>query len=328
MRYQKLDLNLLSALKVLLERRNVTRAGEILHVSQSAMSGILSRLRDYFEDPLIVQVGRRMELTPLAESLIAPINDILMRIDTALNSRPDFDPASMHGNFVIVTSDYVSAMFLCDVLRRIHHEAPGVSWRFKQPSSQSSNLLDAGDVDFVICPDHYASERQSKVALFDDSYVIAIAEENTNIGDSISLEQYLAAGHVSFQTGNDGMPLFESWFAEQHGRNSRRIEVNANSFHLLPQLIVGTRRIATLHTRMAASYLVNLPIRLVRPEFEMPKLVEVLQWHRHRDIDAGSQWLRERIIALAAEMPSLGYLQDRLAAQVARCEPSPQLRIQ
>jgi len=68
----KLDLNLLTALKALLTEKNVTRAGEAVHVTQSAMSGILARLRDYFGDPLIVQVGRKMELTSLAESLVEP----------------------------------------------------------------------------------------------------------------------------------------------------------------------------------------------------------------------------------------------------------------
>lgn len=76
MRYQRLDLNLLTALRALLTEKNVTRAGESLFVSQSAMSGILARLREYFDDPLIVPVGRRMELTPLGESLVSKVNDL------------------------------------------------------------------------------------------------------------------------------------------------------------------------------------------------------------------------------------------------------------
>ena len=84
MRYHKLDLNLLTALKALLAEKNVTRAGEVVHVTQSAMSGILARLRDYFGDPLIVQVGRKMELTSLAESLVEPVNDVLLRIDATI----------------------------------------------------------------------------------------------------------------------------------------------------------------------------------------------------------------------------------------------------
>ena len=87
MRYHKLDLNLLTALKALLTEKNVTRAGESVHITQPAMSGILARLREYFGDPLIVPVGRKMELTPLAESLVEPLTDALLRIDATTTMR-------------------------------------------------------------------------------------------------------------------------------------------------------------------------------------------------------------------------------------------------
>jgi LysR family nod box-dependent transcriptional activator len=305
MRYQKLDLNLLSALKVLLERKNVTRAGEALHVTQSAMSGILARLRDYFDDPLIVQVGRKMELTPLAESLIEPVNDVLLRIDATIATRPEFDPTAMSRHFTFVASDYVSSVLLCDVLRRVRYEAPGITWRFRPPTDLAPSELESGEVDFIITPAQFASATQSRDTLFEDSYVIAVAEENTAIGDTITLEQYLRCGHVTFQNGNQGLPMFESWFCQRHGENARRVVVTTNSFHLLPQLIIGTDQVATLHARMAGSFLQTMPIRLVRPLFEMPRLIEVLQWHRYRDPDPCNQWVRERIIAMAQELPSL-----------------------
>src|ERR1700756_4451182 len=106
MRYQKLDLNLLTALRALLAEKSVPRAGEVVHVTQSAMSGVLSRLREYFGDPLIVQVGRKMELTPLAESLVEPVTDVLLRIDATIATRPAFNPSTTGRRFSIVASDY------------------------------------------------------------------------------------------------------------------------------------------------------------------------------------------------------------------------------
>ncbi|BFG80587.1 LysR substrate-binding domain-containing protein [Paraburkholderia terrae] len=305
MRYQRLDLNLLSALKVLLEKKNVTRAGEALNVTQSAMSGILARLREYFDDPLIVQVGRKMELTLLAESLIEPVNDVLLRIDATIATRPEFDPAAMKRHFTIEASDYVSSVFLCDVLRRIQCQAPGITWAFQPPSALASSELDSGELDFIVHPAHFASSTQSCETLFEDSYVIAVAQENADIGDSITLEQYLSSGHVAFQNGAQGLPMFETWFARQHGETARRIEVTVNSFYLLPQLVVGTGRVATLHARTAASFLKTMPIRPVRPLFDMPRLVEVLQWHRYRDLDPCNGWVREQIIEMAQSLPSL-----------------------
>ena len=81
-RFNKLDLNLLVALDVLLKERSVTRAAEALNLSASAMSNALARLREYFEDELLVQIGRKMELTPRAQTLQETVRDLLLRIDS------------------------------------------------------------------------------------------------------------------------------------------------------------------------------------------------------------------------------------------------------
>lgn len=300
MRYQRLDLNLLTALRALLAERNVTRAGELLHVSQSAMSGMLARLREYFDDPLIVPVGRRMELTPLAETLVEKVNDLMVRLDATLATRPDFDPATSRRQFSIVASDYVTQVLLVDVLREVHHEAPGVVVEFRQPSNAAAIDLENGEVDFVINPARFITPNQASTVLFEDSYHAVVAADHPVIGDSITLADYLAARHVTME--NNGRPQFETWFIGEHGMPPH-VEVTVNSFGLLPSLLLGTGRVATLHTRMALQVRQQFPVRLVRLDFEAPRLVETLQWHRYRDLDPGSQWLRDKIIAHAQALP-------------------------
>src|SRR5580658_4117480 len=119
MRYNKLDLNLLVALRAILRERNVTKAGQSVHITQSAMSGILGRLRDFFDDPLIVPVGRKMELTPLAQSLLDPVSDLLLRIDATITARPEFVPATTRRHFSLVASDYVISVLLIDLIQRV-----------------------------------------------------------------------------------------------------------------------------------------------------------------------------------------------------------------
>jgi DNA-binding transcriptional LysR family regulator len=304
MRYNKLDLNLLTALKALLTERNVTRAGESVHVTQSAMSGILARLREYFGDPLIVQVGRRMELTPLAESLVEPINDVLLRIDATIATRPAFDPKSTLRNFSVVASDYVLEVLVIEVLRRVHREAPGLSIEFRAPSESAAADLESGEVDFIINPETLISATQSGAVLFEDSYVIVVDADNKEVGDTISIEQYLSLRHVAFKSGKHGLPQFELWVANRYG-DARSVEIVSHSFHMLPHLVMGTARIATMHLRLALKFKNSLPIRLVKPEFSIPRLVEMLQWHKYRDLDPASMWLRERIIEVAHTLPPL-----------------------
>jgi LysR family transcriptional regulator, nod-box dependent transcriptional activator len=303
MRYQKFDLNLLTALRALLTEKSVTRAGEAVHVTQSAMSGILSRLREYFGDPLIVQIGRKMELTPLGESLVEPINDVLLRIDATMATRPAFDPATTRRQFSIVASDYSINVLLLEVLRRLHREAPGMSIEFHRPSETATAELESGEVDFIINPETQISPEQSGVILFEDSYLCVVDAQNADVDDSLTIDKYLTLRHVAFQSGKLGLPQLEIWLANRYG-NARSVEVITQSFTLLAHFVVGTSRVATMHTRLARQLAEILPVRLIRPAFEIPRLVEVLQWHKYRDLDPANMWLRERIIEAARELPS------------------------
>jgi LysR family nod box-dependent transcriptional activator len=301
MRRHKLDLNLLLSLRELLAEKNVTKAGETMSLTQSSMSGILARLRDYFGDPLIVGVGRRMELTPLGASLVDPLNDLLMRIDTTLSTRPQFDPATSKRRFKIIASDYVAMVLMQDVLREVNRESNGVTVELLHPSDDASERLEEGDVDFMITPQQLISGKHMGHSMFEDSYSVVVDRDNPDVGDSISLEQYFSMRHVMFP--NLGVATFENWFAE-HG-DQRKVEVMAHTFNLLPFFVLGTSRIATMHTRLANHYAPTMPIRLVRPEFPIPRVTEVLQWHNYRDIDLGSVWLRNKIIAAAKAMPPI-----------------------
>ena len=302
MRYQRLDLNLLTALRALLTEKNVTRAGESLFVSQSAMSGILARLREYFDDPLIVPVGRRMELTPLGESLVSKVNDLLLMIDATLGTKPEFDPATTRRHFNIVASDFAIGVLLLDVLRDLATRAPGVTIEFRQPSRVCYQELENGEVDFVVAPEWHEMPGFSTCALFDDSYCAVVDCDHPEVGASLALEQYLQMGHVSCVTF--GPPMFETWFAKTHGAQ-RRIELSVPNFTMLPRLVLGTRRVATLHTRQAVQACALLPVRMVRLDFEFPPFTEMLTWHKYRDHDPGIQWMREFIVGQAQALPAL-----------------------
>src|ERR1700757_4799238 len=108
MQIRRFDLNLLPSLDALLAHQNVTRAAEQLFVMQQAMSGALSRLRAHFEDELLIRVGRHLELTPLAKSLVRPVREALLASQAALDTRPSFDPATARRPCRIAMSDYAS----------------------------------------------------------------------------------------------------------------------------------------------------------------------------------------------------------------------------
>jgi LysR family transcriptional regulator, nod-box dependent transcriptional activator len=301
MRYRRLDLNLLIALDALLSDRSVTKAAAKLNITQPAMSGALARLREYFEDALIIQVGRQMELTPLAQSLVGPIHDVIMRIDSAIATEPTFDPAHSKRHFALTASDYVIRVFLQDVLAHLHRVAPGISFDFRQSTGRVQEELESGEVDFVIGPEIDVLAEHPKELLFEDTYSIIAWNDNSLVGDTLSLDEYMSLKHVVFHSEHRGIAWLERWFAS-HG-DVRQIDVATPSFYLLPHLVVKTDRIATIQTRLTQTYINTLPIRLITPTFELPKLIEILQWNVHRDPDPAIRWLRTVLKEHAGRLP-------------------------
>jgi LysR family transcriptional regulator, nod-box dependent transcriptional activator len=291
MRLGHFDMNLLVALDALLDTRSVTKASERLHIGASATSSALGRLRDYFGDELLMQVGRRMELTPLGRSLAQPVREILLRVQSAVVTRLEFDPAQAKRNFVIRASDYLTTVLLIDVVQRLQREAPGITLHIANMADDVPERLERGEVDFVIYPSVSTNPQHPSQTLFAETYSCVVWTGNTLVGDSLSLTEYQQLGHVAATFGDSRSDSFESLVMANLGV-TRSIEVTTTNFNTLPQLVIGTTRIATVHTRLAQIYARYLPLRLLPLPMTLPPLVEVMQWHAINNSDPAHAWLR------------------------------------
>jgi DNA-binding transcriptional LysR family regulator len=148
-RFNKLDLNLLVALDVLLKERSVTRAAEVLNLSPSAVSNALAKLREYFEDELLVQIGRKMELTPRAESLQDAVRDLLLRIDSTIGAPAAFDPRGSDRMFRIFASDYTQMVLGPALMTLAAQQHATVRFEFAPQVSQPHRYLERGEADLL-----------------------------------------------------------------------------------------------------------------------------------------------------------------------------------
>ncbi|NWL77738.1 nodulation protein NfeD [Pseudomonas taiwanensis] len=297
MRFKHLDLNLLVALDVLLEEQNITRAAARLHMTQSATSGVLGRLRTYFEDDLLVQVGRKMMPTPLAKELEIPVREVLLKIQTSITAKPVYDIAESKRHFRIMASDYLISVLFAEVIREINNEAPNITFELISPGETAVEMLMRGEVDLMIAPEHYVAKEHPSQLLFDEQHVCVVCAENYSIGERLTLERYLELGHVGVAFGRSRTPGIEEWFMSQYGCK-RRLEVITHDFNTLPQLVIGTQRVATMHSRLARLYARNLPLRILPPPVELPTMQEYMSWHRSLDRDPMLRWLREKLMEM------------------------------
>jgi LysR family transcriptional regulator, nod-box dependent transcriptional activator len=301
MRFNKLDLNLLVALNALLTERNITRAAERLHLSQSAMSNALGRLRDYFEDELLVQVGRKMEPTPRAESLHDAVRDVLLRIDTSIAAQPEFDCSKSDREFTLFVSDYTMEMLIPQALALATQQRSTVRFRLLPQVATVVRSLERGEADLLLIPKAYCSDEHPSEVIFTEEHLCAVWNGSIAARAGMNFERYAAAGHVVMLPYGSERPSFEGWFMERYGL-SRRVEVTTYSFAALPFLVVGTELIATVHARLARRLQPALPITLMPVPLPMPALEQAMQWHKYRSQDPGLVWLRRLLKDAAAAM--------------------------
>ncbi|MBA2960499.1 MULTISPECIES: LysR family transcriptional regulator [Ramlibacter] len=304
MRFNKLDLNLLVALDAMLEEMSISRAAERLHMSQSAMSNALARLRDYFDDELLVQVGRRMELTPRAEVLRDAVHDVLLRVDTSIAMQPEFIPSTSDREFRLFVSDYTLNTLMPHVVARAHAQAPGVRFLLQPQTIDPTRQLERGEVDMLIMPADYCSPNHPTETLFSESFSCVVWSGGRLAQGPLTFEQYAVAGHVAMQPTSIQPNSFESWVVQRYGL-TRRDEITTFSFAAAPALVVGTDRIATVHTRLAFQAARHLPVTVHTPPIAFPEMKQVTQWHKYRSKDPGLLWLRQVLLQAVVDMDTV-----------------------
>jgi LysR family nod box-dependent transcriptional activator len=292
MRFKKLDLNLVVVLDALLAECSVTKAGLRLNASQTSISDALGRLRQYFNDDLLVQVGRRMVPTPLGESLMKPARSLLLQAEAMVNTKPSFDPGAAVRTFRLMVSDYVNTVLISKVAAPLSRIAPNVTLEILQHSNVPWEALERGETDFLIMPSNYLSAEHPSSILFEDRFCCIVWKDNELVGDTITQDQFMKMGHVVARFGHNRTPAVDEWFFRRFG-NLRRIEMITMGFHGVPQAIVGTNRIATIQRTLADYYAELLPIKILEHSFELPTIVEGVQWNRFADSDPGMAWMRQ-----------------------------------
>jgi DNA-binding transcriptional LysR family regulator len=299
MELHRFDLNLLVTLDALLSERNVTRAGQRMNLSQSAMSGTLGRLREFFQDELLVPMGRTMVLTPLAQDLVLPVRDVLLQVQSTIATKPRFDPATSTRHLSIAVSDYVTRVLMVDFLRDLQCQAPSITFELRPVGKRATEALESGELDLLIAPELFASSVHPKELLFEDTHTCIAWNGNREVGAAITVEQYLTLGHVIVHVGDIGSANYDERMlrAQNHRRH---VEVVVPSFDMAPHLVIGTERIATVPTMLARKYAGLLPIKLLRVPVEISPMIEVLQWHRAHDRDPAHLWLRSQLKARVA----------------------------
>ncbi|MAV73872.1 MAG: LysR family transcriptional regulator [Halieaceae bacterium MED-G27] len=307
-RLNRVDLNLLVYLDALLRERNVTQAAHSLGLSQPAMSNGLKRLREVFNDPLLIRTSDGMTPTAKAEELEPQLREILTGVDQALQPTDEFMPARENRVVRLMASDYAESTLLPAVLHELREQAPGVTLDIMNPSDVSFLDVERGKVDLVINRFDQMPQSFHQITLWQDSFSCLLSPDNP-ILENFTLDSYLAADHIWVSKTGMGVGVgvnpddvqrlgwVDSTLASLGKK--RRIRVFTRHYQAAMTLAEQNDLIATLPTR--ATYLKRDNPRVVVRDvpFDMPAMELKMAWSPLLQHNPGHRWIRQLITQVA-----------------------------
>jgi len=312
MTIERIDLNLLGYLDVLLRERSVTKAADHLSLSQPALSNSLRRLRTIFDDPLLVRTSDGMTPTRRALEVQPLIREVLETVDRAIVPRASFDPLETERVFRIAASDYAESMLLPRLLQLLRSQAPGVALDVMTPSDVTFPDVELGKVDLVVNRFHELPQSFHQKELWEDDFSCLISTDNP-ILDDFTLMSYLDARHVWVSKTGMGVGVGVNpddvqrlgWVdAALHKLGKqRKISVFTRHYQTAMLLAEGNDLIVTLPSKAALSQSSNPRLAIRKPPFEITPITLQMAWSPLLQHDASHQWLRRIIVSIADTSP-------------------------
>lgn len=287
------DLNLLVTLDVLLQEGSVTRAGERLALSPSAMSRALARLRRATGDPLLVRAGRGLVPTPHALALRDRVRGLVQGAEEVLRPAEKLDLATLARTFALRTSDGFVERFGPALVAEVGRAAPGVRLRFLRKTKKDVAPLREGGVDLetgVI--EHAPAPDVVSAPLFTDRFVGVVRDGHPLGTGTVTAARYAAARHVHVSRRGLVEGLVDEAF---HPTGHRRTVVTVvDGFSAALALANASDLVATVPDRHTAT--LRHGMRAFELPFQPPEVVVSLLWHVRLDADPAHRWLRDRVL--------------------------------
>ena len=317
--FASLDLNLLRVFDALMAERNVTRAGARLHLTQSAISHALNRLRYMLADELFVRGAEGMQPTARAAEIGPRLSQALHHMQLAL-APAAFDPKTTDRGFTIGATDYFSALLLPEIAARLRAQAPSAELRVRALDDVDVvEELDAGRMDLLIGSFGRIPERFTHAPLYRDEMVWVLRTDHPAATKPLTLDVIARLPHLSIAlTGNVSEAI--DGFVTQHGLErrviacnrggvdkvlaehglSRRNHITVPHFLAAPHILANSDLIALMPRRLAARFTGIYPLTLIVPPHDCAVFEVAVLWHTRLGARADTMWLRALLHDVAA----------------------------
>ncbi len=290
---RRINLNLLPALEALLATRSVSEAARRTHVSQSAMSHSLARLRQTLDDPLLTPAGRTLVLSPRAARLATTLPAALDQLVAALAPSQPFSAATTRRTFRLATLDYFEVTVLAEVMAYFREQAPHASIWIERLSPATPAALLAGEVDLALGGEA-SLPRSAELArrpLHEDPFAVLLRPGHPAAKKrTLSLATYLAYPHVVVTVDGRADGVVDRALAARDAR--REVVLRVPHFATAPLAVQSSNVLCTIASSIAerAHELYGLEVRA--PPIALPSPTIVAVWPHRLEQDEGGRWFR------------------------------------
>ncbi len=309
-----IDMNLLIALDSLLAEGNVTAAARRHGVTQSAMSHSLARLRELFDDRLLVRVGARMKPTPRAQQLQPALRAALLQVEGVVAQRSSFDPATADTVFNVASTDYGAAFVSPLLFGDLQRQAPRVRIAVKPlVHRELVGQLASGDIHLAAgLPFEDLPGTQTQL-LFEEQFACLVRAGHPLLDTPGDIEAFANAPHCRVSPFTRSHGSFVDEALALLGLQ-RRVQLELPFFLAAPQVIASSDLVLTVPSRLAEMFAVTHGLVMFEPPLELPSVAIRQVWHERYADEPSMRWLRETLAQVVQELHDMP-LEDRLAGR-------------
>ncbi|WP_299973984.1 LysR family transcriptional regulator [uncultured Pseudoteredinibacter sp.] len=287
MRLSQVDLNLFVVFDAIYTEKNLTRAAEVLCITQPAVSNALNRLRKTFDDQLFVRTPDGMMPTPVAENIVGRVREALQLLNMSVQEGDKFSPETSEKVIACSMNDLGETLILPPIMSHLQRLAPKMTLTsYYVPREDMAKELAAGSLDFAIDVPLVVDNNLCHAPLSGEDYVCVVRPDHPAVRNELSLKQYLELGHINVSSRRKGQSIVD------HALNgmgmSRNIKVRVQHYMVGAKIVANTDLVWTLPIRLAR----QLDFKILPLPFDVPALNWHLFWHKSADDDHANKWLR------------------------------------
>jgi DNA-binding transcriptional LysR family regulator len=294
----KLDVDWLGVFIEIYKTRSVSEAADRLGMAQARASGVLTKLRRHFGDPLFARTSAGMEPTPYATGVYPDIVDCFERFSSPDSRRTAFDPASARRRFRVCMTDISEIVVLPSLINELRRLSNGIDIEAERITADSQNRLESGHADLAVgyMPSLEAGFYQQ--TLFMQDFVCLVARNHPRIREALNLKAFCNEGHIVVTTSGTGHAIVDKEFAKR--KIERRIVLRVPSFLGVGRLVASTPLISIVPRRLGEVLADQEKIRMFAAPIRLSTYAVKQHWHARFHADPGSIWLRNLISRVVA----------------------------